>query len=407
MAFEVIGSKDELRERAPSRLGRVRGSLAASAVDRRGRDRVLELRRRGAAHHRRRQPVARRRHRRPLDAQVELRPRLLGAVVPGRLDQRVVPRPVPQLVLRPAHDVDGHDRAWRRPGRSSPTPSCSTSTARRCTSRRATRSRSTTPPRRSAPTSCAGCTRRPTRRRTSASATGRATRSCAGSSCRCGTPTASSSRTPASTAGRRISSTASTKRGRCSTDGSCRASTAWSARSAPRSTTTTRMRASRGIEAFVDDLSNWYVRRNRRRFWKGELDADKRAAYATLHEVLTTLCRLLAPIVPHLADAMWDNLVAAVDSSQPDSVHLADVAGPHSGARRRRDRRRRRPGAADGDARAVGARRVRRADPSAAARRCASSCPQPRAERSAPMPTIAAELRAAGARGAQRAGRSS
>ena len=49
------------------------------------------------------------------------------------------------------------------------------------------------------------------------------------------------------------------------------------------------MRAARAIEGFVDDLSNWYVRRNRRRFWKGELDADKRAAYATLHEVLTTL----------------------------------------------------------------------------------------------------------------------
>ena len=48
------------------------------------------------------------------------------------------------------------------------------------------------------------------------------------------------------------------------------------------------MDATRAIEGFVDDLSNWYVRRNRRRFWKGELDADKRAAYATLHEVLTT-----------------------------------------------------------------------------------------------------------------------
>ncbi|HYM53129.1 MAG TPA: isoleucine--tRNA ligase [Candidatus Dormibacteraeota bacterium] len=83
-------------------------------------------------------------------------------------------------------------------------------------------------------------------------------------------------------------------------------------------------RASRAIEAFVDDLSNWYVRRNRRRFWKGELDADKRAAYATLHEVLAGLARLLAPFVPHLADAMWGNLVVAVDPAAPDSVHLAD-----------------------------------------------------------------------------------
>ena len=111
----------------------------------------------------------------------------------------------------------------------------------------------------------------------------------------------------------------------CSTAGSCRGSTAWSARSGTRSTDTTPWRATRAIEAFVDDLSNWYVRRNRRRFWKGELDADKRAAYATLHEVLTTLARLLAPIIPHLADAMWDNLVAAVDAEAPDSVHLTDV----------------------------------------------------------------------------------
>jgi isoleucyl-tRNA synthetase len=89
--------------------------------------------------------------------------------------------------------------------------------------------------------------------------------------------------------------------------------------------------ATRAIEAFVDDLSNWYVRRNRRRFWKGELDDDKRAAYATLHEVLTTLARLLAPIVPHIADSMWDNLVAGVMPDAPDSVHLADFPRRVSG----------------------------------------------------------------------------
>ncbi len=86
-------------------------------------------------------------------------------------------------------------------------------------------------------------------------------------------------------------------------------------------------RASRSIEAFVDDLSNWYVRRNRRRFWKGELDDDKRAAYATLHEVLAIVTRLLAPFVPHLADAMWGNLVGSVDADAPDSVHLVDYPG--------------------------------------------------------------------------------
>jgi isoleucyl-tRNA synthetase len=83
-------------------------------------------------------------------------------------------------------------------------------------------------------------------------------------------------------------------------------------------------RATRAIEAFVDELSNWYVRRNRRRFWKGELDNDKRAAFATLHHVLVDLTRLLAPFVPHLADALWSNLVVAVDPTAPDSVHLAD-----------------------------------------------------------------------------------
>ncbi|HEX5396869.1 MAG TPA: DUF5915 domain-containing protein, partial [Candidatus Limnocylindria bacterium] len=91
--------------------------------------------------------------------------------------------------------------------------------------------------------------------------------------------------------------------------------------------------AARSIEAFVEDLSNWYVRRSRRRFWKGELDADKRAAYATLHEVLTTLARLVAPFVPHLADTLWRNLVVAVDARAPDSVHLASYPTCVSGRR--------------------------------------------------------------------------
>jgi len=86
--------------------------------------------------------------------------------------------------------------------------------------------------------------------------------------------------------------------------------------------------ATRSMETFVEDLSNWYVRRNRRRFWKGELDADKRAAYETLYEVLATLTRLLAPFVPHVADAIWENLVVAVEPEAPDSVHLADFPSP-------------------------------------------------------------------------------
>jgi len=92
-------------------------------------------------------------------------------------------------------------------------------------------------------------------------------------------------------------------------------------------------RATRAIESFVDDLSNWYVRRNRRRFWKGELDDDKRAAFGTLHRVLVDLTRLLAPFVPHVADAMWGNLVVAVDPGAPDSVHLADFPREREGWR--------------------------------------------------------------------------
>ncbi len=82
--------------------------------------------------------------------------------------------------------------------------------------------------------------------------------------------------------------------------------------------------ATRPIEKFVDNLSNWYLRRSRRRFWKSGASADKQAAYATLYECLTTLARLLAPAMPFLADALYRNLVLSVDATQPESVHLAD-----------------------------------------------------------------------------------
>ncbi|HMA33732.1 MAG TPA: isoleucine--tRNA ligase [Chloroflexia bacterium] len=78
----------------------------------------------------------------------------------------------------------------------------------------------------------------------------------------------------------------------------------------------------RDVEAFVGDLSNWYVRRSRRRFWKSENDGDKRSAYWTLYEVLTTLTRLIAPFMPFLAEELYQNLVARVDPAQPESVHL-------------------------------------------------------------------------------------
>ena len=84
--------------------------------------------------------------------------------------------------------------------------------------------------------------------------------------------------------------------------------------------------AARAIESFVDDLSNWYVRRSRRRFWRGVSgdDADKRSAYFTLHTALTTLARLLAPFTPFLAEELWANLARSIDGDAPESVHLAD-----------------------------------------------------------------------------------
>jgi len=81
--------------------------------------------------------------------------------------------------------------------------------------------------------------------------------------------------------------------------------------------------AGRKIEVFVDRLSNWYVRRSRRRFWKSGSDTDKMAAYNTLYECLLTVSRLLAPFTPFVAEELYRNLVEGV-SGMPESVHLAD-----------------------------------------------------------------------------------
>jgi len=81
--------------------------------------------------------------------------------------------------------------------------------------------------------------------------------------------------------------------------------------------------ATRPIETFVDQLSNWYLRRSRRRFWKSESDGDKQAAYATLYEALVTVSKLLAPSMPFLAEEMYQNLVLQMDLTAPESVHLA------------------------------------------------------------------------------------
>ena len=98
--------------------------------------------------------------------------------------------------------------------------------------------------------------------------------------------------------------------------------------------------ACRLAAAFIDDLSNWYIRRNRRRFWRSKdaSDTDKLAAYQTLYEVLVTLTKLLAPMIPFLCERMYQNLVRTTEcgerpatentasprSSLPESVHLCD-----------------------------------------------------------------------------------
>jgi len=82
--------------------------------------------------------------------------------------------------------------------------------------------------------------------------------------------------------------------------------------------------AGRRIEEFVDDLSNWYVRRSRRRFWKSESDTDKLSAYNTLYHCLVTVAKLLAPFTPFVAEEMYRNLVCSVAKDAPESVHLSD-----------------------------------------------------------------------------------
>jgi len=80
----------------------------------------------------------------------------------------------------------------------------------------------------------------------------------------------------------------------------------------------------RPIERFVNDLSNWYLRRSRRRFWKSGSDADKIAAYATLYQALVTVAKLLAPTMPFLAEELYQNLVCSINEKAPLSIHLTD-----------------------------------------------------------------------------------
>jgi len=78
------------------------------------------------------------------------------------------------------------------------------------------------------------------------------------------------------------------------------------------------------INIFLEDLSNWYIRRSRRRFWKSDNDNDKWSAYQTLYTALKGLIQLLAPVIPFVTDAIYQNLVIGLEKDVPQSIHLSD-----------------------------------------------------------------------------------
>ncbi|MEG0911099.1 MAG: isoleucine--tRNA ligase [Ruthenibacterium sp.] len=82
--------------------------------------------------------------------------------------------------------------------------------------------------------------------------------------------------------------------------------------------------AARALQAFVDDMSNWYVRRNRERFWGKDMPQDKINAYMTLYTALVTVCKLSAPMVPFMSESIYQNLVRGLDANAPESIHLCD-----------------------------------------------------------------------------------
>ena len=89
-------------------------------------------------------------------------------------------------------------------------------------------------------------------------------------------------------------------------------------------------KAGQAIESFVDQLSNWYIRRNRRRFWKSEAGTDKQSAYLTLYQCLETLQKLIAPFMPFMAEAIYQNLTRAQNPDSPLSIHMTDWPEAHA-----------------------------------------------------------------------------
>ncbi|HAH18487.1 MAG TPA: isoleucine--tRNA ligase, partial [Eubacterium sp.] len=82
--------------------------------------------------------------------------------------------------------------------------------------------------------------------------------------------------------------------------------------------------AARALDEFVDDLSNWYVRRCRDRFWAKGMEQDKINAYMTLYTALVTVCKAAAPMIPFMTEEIYQNLVVNVDKTAPESIHLCD-----------------------------------------------------------------------------------
>ncbi len=83
-------------------------------------------------------------------------------------------------------------------------------------------------------------------------------------------------------------------------------------------------KAANELESLLDDVSNWYVRRSRRRFWKSEADSDKAAAYSSLYRVVLGMAKLLAPFIPFMAESIYQNLVRKNDPAAPISIHHTD-----------------------------------------------------------------------------------
>ncbi|MDO5425780.1 MAG: isoleucine--tRNA ligase [Eubacteriales bacterium] len=82
--------------------------------------------------------------------------------------------------------------------------------------------------------------------------------------------------------------------------------------------------AARALQDFVDDMSNWYVRRSRERFWAKGMEQDKINAYMTLYTALVTVCKAAAPMIPFMTEDIYQNLVRSIDKNAPESIHLCD-----------------------------------------------------------------------------------